>query len=79
MPSLKTISTFSMSLMLVAGLPLRTTRSAFLPGAMEPIFACWSETTKTKQSGRVHLAVNRRGAARGFEADRHAKLLIHLA
>src|ERR1043166_2148699 len=38
-PSLKTISTFSMSLIVVAGLPFTTIRSACLPGAIDPMRA----------------------------------------
>jgi hypothetical protein len=38
-PSLKTISTFSMSLMVAAGFTLTVIKSACLPGAIEPILA----------------------------------------
>src|SRR5205823_4805343 len=40
-PSLKTISTFSISLMFFVGSPFTTTRPAALPGAMLPICFSW--------------------------------------
>ena len=41
MPDLKTVSTFSISLMFFEGSPLIKTRSACLPGASVPIRSCW--------------------------------------
>ena len=50
-PSLKTVSTFSMSSIFFDGSPLMSTRSACLPGAIEPILVLLAEVGCAIQGG----------------------------